>query len=1145
MKKIKLIMILAVLIIAFSSCKSKDKDNADDNINADGDISSTSAPTPAITKPLASTGDDEVKIPKPNWRLAPMKYETKDTVVMGYDIRDFGVEPNCNEDVTNKIQLAMILINQAGGGTVFLPEGEYIVEGTLNIPKGVTLCGDWLSPDESPKIKGTILLAYSGKGRLAGTPFITLQPNSCIRDLSIWYPEQDAENIESYPATIRLYDPMVWGADYTHVKNITFVNSYVAVQQGPNGSGCPNVRNVYGTPLSIGISMDGIADIGRVDYVNFSADYWENSGLPGAPLKDSSLRQYLYDNACGITMGRVDWSYFTYTNITGYAVGIELREGDLSEAGNFPNGQVYRHTYNNCKVGIKVLGTSSVGEAFSEININGCETGILVEDNEKANETYIQFFNIRIDASKYAVYHKGGTEMSMTQADIINGQIYSEKGTIMVTGSRIESAAPQIALVGKADGIILSDVIFTNERIIDNQAKCRVIEETEDIVNIEVNEVPDCFEIECKPERNELYIAELDNTDNEDLTNALQALLDKAKEEGGGIVFIPPGEYNMKGSVVVPSGVELKGAVDLGRNPIRIGTILRIRTDSKDGDFVAAVTLEEKSGIRGIVFDYPEQDFTNPRPYPYSVRGNGKEVYIVNVSLRGAYNGVDLMTNKCDEHYVEYLSGICLNNVLKIGGGSENGKLYNMQVNYICITAGDESKFGTWDNSPTGDNKDSDSKLLEKYLQENLEVIILGDVTNQLLYDNFSYNGNVGIKFISENGNAASGWCVGHGVDYSSRGFDIEKLGNMQFINTQIVSFKKDTTNDNDICHIVLRDSVDSLVEFANVSVWARPVNNIRVENGTLRLYNGRIFNVPSTSINVSQTGKAELVNLSYKNDNDLVLADENRENIKVSGLLFDKNLLTDSGFNSLTGVYKKGLRFAVPDEILFGTKGIFRFADDFSDYPASDQNGIEKALNPSGNFYEFQAPTAQSYVSLYTENGNSYAKMFCDDTAIQSYIKSNAFSLEAGMMPNTADENIYTLEMKLKIDSLSSGSESKLFGSIKGFFAGKEAGNEMLFEFHKDGNLYVKGENICSYSKNEWYYLIIEFNLIDEENKSYQVSLYDSAGTKLYTAKETAIRTEFQKQGIVLRDFQLGVIGGMAAGSGQCEVLIDYIVVY
>lgn len=316
--------------------------------------------------PTDRIGDGTFTPEPPTWQIAPTKYDTDDTVVMGYNLGDY-MEPNTDEDATTTIQSLLEGLNRVGGGTLFIPEGEYTVRGNLTIPQGVTICGDWRAPtDDSPKVVGTILKAYAGREDPNGTAFITMLPNSMVRDLSIWYPEQNPEHIVAYPTSIQMYKKGHWGADYTHVRNVTFVNSYEAVRQGPDGSGCPNVHNVYGTPLGMGLQMDGIYDVGRFDYVYFGPKYWEKSGLPGSPTTDAAkaaLNGQL-ESAVAINIQRVDWSYFAYMEITGYGVGVYFTDSEASP-NSYSNGQCYGMTIRDCGVGILFEGISSAGELFA------------------------------------------------------------------------------------------------------------------------------------------------------------------------------------------------------------------------------------------------------------------------------------------------------------------------------------------------------------------------------------------------------------------------------------------------------------------------------------------------------------------------------------------------------------------------------------------------------------------------------------------------------------------------------------------------------------------------------------------------------------------------------------------------------------
>ena len=59
----------------------------------------------------------------------------------------------------------------------------------------------------------------------------------------------------------------------------------------------------------------------------------------------------------------------------------------------------------------------------------------------------------------------------------------------------------------------------------------------------------------------------------------------------------------------------------------------------------AFLKLSAASGVRGLSFDYPEQvssALPTVTEYPYCIQALGKDVYVVNVGLRAAYNGLDL-----------------------------------------------------------------------------------------------------------------------------------------------------------------------------------------------------------------------------------------------------------------------------------------------------------------------------------------------------------------------------------------------------------------------------------------------------------------------------------------------------------------------
>jgi hypothetical protein len=112
-----------------------------------------------------------------------------------------------------------------------------------------------------------------------------------------------------------------------------------------------------------------------------------------------------------------------------------------------------------------------------------------------------------------------------------------------------------------------------------------------------------------KPSRSAFYLATANGVseDSNDNSGALQTLLTLAGSEGGGVVFIPPGHYNFRQPITIPTGVELKGAIDVPTLPTGPGSVMEIYAGKNDEDGTPFISMEPGSGLRGLVMNYPEQ----------------------------------------------------------------------------------------------------------------------------------------------------------------------------------------------------------------------------------------------------------------------------------------------------------------------------------------------------------------------------------------------------------------------------------------------------------------------------------------------------------------------------------------------------------
>lgn len=759
------------------------------------------------------------------WERINPKYETPDAFVAALNVADYGADPTGSDDQTKLFQGLLDKLGSrqsssggiGNGGTLYLPEGKYLIKGTLVIPKGVTIRGDWQKPEKGSPIKGTILVANnpSAKGNDAGVlrayeqqSLIIMQPSSAVRDLNIWYPEQNAANIVAYPPAILLGDQSYFGNEYTLASNITLVNAYDGIIfSRRNGGGAPNCYEIYGTPLKRGIEIDNIAEVGRINEVDFSPDYWAGSGLPGAPELNGPHKNYIYENATAVVMRRNDWSFICKVKAEGYNIGYRMDWSfSVDNDGNrtSPNGHNYGMEFTNCKYGVYAAAVAGAGMMFYEYKFTGCDYGFYLEENPKG---VIQIQGSEFDTKVASIYAPTTsiTKILVNQCTFSNGAVDIRGGLSSIVGCDFNSQSSEHIILGINARSTITGNRFSGEPKIMNRSiyECFIDHTPIEMTKLLHFPYKKQDDFKQKPAGNGFYNATLYgvNTDANDNSGALQAVLNQAKANGGGIVFLPTGHYNFRQPITIPTGVELKGSVDVPTLPTGPGSVLEIYVGKGEGENgTPFISMEQGSGIRGLSLNYPEQSVKLLYPtvqlpsYSYAIRGNA-DVYIVNIAIRACYRGLDLFTNKCDNHYVDYLAGHVFKSGIRVGGGSLNGHIYNSQFNQIAYGCGNETKYGIWPNSPLDNGQSNPDKEKEfdaayAYSWNNLDFLVLENCEDQILYNNFDFGSNRGVVLSSDNGKGASGISLGTGIDQGMNSFYIAKVGNkgFNFINTQIVT---------------------------------------------------------------------------------------------------------------------------------------------------------------------------------------------------------------------------------------------------------------------------------------------------------------------------------------------------------------------
>ena len=217
-------------------------------------------------------------------------------------VMHYGAKADGATDDTAAFQAALDAAAEKGG-SVLAPAGTYLIAGSLTVPQGVALRGVWEAPHHADIGKGTLLYATGNKGNEDGPPLIQLNQSSGVHGLTIFYPEQDATDIQPYPWCIQ------GRGMHGSVINVTLVNPYKGIDFGTHPNELHFISNVFGQPLRLGIYVDQTTDIGRIENVHFNPHSWARAAHPSAKFDFQIVIDYLKQNFVGFLIGRTDWEY--------------------------------------------------------------------------------------------------------------------------------------------------------------------------------------------------------------------------------------------------------------------------------------------------------------------------------------------------------------------------------------------------------------------------------------------------------------------------------------------------------------------------------------------------------------------------------------------------------------------------------------------------------------------------------------------------------------------------------------------------------------------------------------------------------------------------------------------------------------------
>ncbi|VGO19484.1 glycosyl hydrolase family 28-related protein [Pontiella sulfatireligans] len=659
---------------------------------------------------------------------------------------------------SERIQAAIDALSQKGGGVVFLQAGRYVVDEPIVVRSAVTLRGDWAPPTETDSEKGTVLEVIAGHGQEDALPTIMLHRDACIRDMTVYHPNQNPKNPVPYPWTISS-DPSPKKYKTEHsvndmvesnqsVINVTLINPYRGIRFSSWTNILMFVDRVFGTPLKTGFEWNNCSDIGRVYRINFSPKWWEESRVSGAAMSDkkrAALRSYLLKEGTACVFSRNDWYYVYDLNVEGYHTGIYTALlPDTKEVSGY--GMMFGVKIQDCEIAIHAKEIRCPGMLISAGELHGRKHVLLRESvDEWMDRGPVQFNSCRFSSDNGPAIKTINGNVSLVNCTFANWKdaaIDLGAGAGMVVNCDFEKAGTALRIgPGKEHAKVIS-CRFKGKPGIDNQRTPSLVDVDHKQRKFETPETElMTFPADPRPAKNAVFdvVDYGASEEKEDNTAAFQKALDAAGENGGGVVYVPAGIFRFKGNLMVPAGVELRGCFEAPHHNLTAGSALIPMGGVRDPEGTPFIQLQTRSGIRGLKIFYSTQEWWRLYRYPWAVRSLGPETWVVYLTCGNADQGVDMGTHPSDGHYVKYLAGSFMRSALWASKSKSTGWIRDVHTS---------NNFTIWADSrlkPKDPEFDWETmkawhgNSLGEIQRHHLNTVALGSLADEQVMGTFSF----------------------------------------------------------------------------------------------------------------------------------------------------------------------------------------------------------------------------------------------------------------------------------------------------------------------------------------------------------------------------------------------------------------------
>ena len=379
----------------------------------------------------------------------------------------------------------------------------------------------------------------------------------------------------------------------------------------------------------------------------------------------------------------------------------------------------------NDSCGLKI--TDAEQQQYLNVRIEGVTRGILLPCISTRWMGAGSFYNLHISNCVDGFYVEGGTYKSLTHAsseltnidyrwgyNIVRGEISAERYAIYNGSIPIGGKCARIKIAG----------VMTAGRM------AGFIEETTRDADVHSPDT-DTHRKVFRPAA--LFTVRAGGNEED-----IQAVLDHCAEAGGGIVYVPAGNYYIRKGLTVRENVLLCGAAGSALRHADAGTVFyceldAIRIEDIDTKPPVIELCGRQAGVRGIFFMYRDNILNIDSDsvyavYPRTVSGYADDLSIYDCCIAGASHGVYLNGAR---YTVKNLVCCCISESVRVCGddGLLCDNLQNATVLYRTHAL------------PVKESNRIFSAYFDPIGRKNTVFIRVGEGRGQRLFNNFIYGG--------------------------------------------------------------------------------------------------------------------------------------------------------------------------------------------------------------------------------------------------------------------------------------------------------------------------------------------------------------------------------------------------------------------